>query len=92
MIDYFLNWMGPINQKWIKENGSDWSSGRVDVGGIEGEPFGTEYPIPPMKNQDWADFGNWLDALETNDIWNLERLLSEYELDNKPIIWLKDEK
>jgi hypothetical protein len=92
MIDYFLNWMGPINQSWIKENGSNWSSGRIDIDGIEGEPFGMEYSIPPMDNDDWSFFGNWLDTLETKDVWTLERILNEYELHNKPIKWLKNEK
>jgi hypothetical protein len=45
MIDYFLNWMGPINEAWIEENGNDWSSGRIDVDGIAGEPFGTIYRL-----------------------------------------------
>ena len=92
MIDYFLNWMGPINQKWIENNGTDWSSGRIDVDGIENEPFGTEYPIPPMKSEDWNYFSDWLSELETVDVWDLKRLIAEYELSNKKIRWLQNEK
>ncbi len=92
MIDYFLNWMGPINQSWIKNNGTNWSSGRIDVDGIKNEPFGIEYSVPPMESDDWICFGEWLSNLETDDIWDLKRLIAEYELSNKKIKWLQNEK
>ena len=31
LITYFLNCMGPINKKWIEENGGNWSAGRIDI-------------------------------------------------------------
>ena len=83
--------MGPINESWIKEYGNDWSMGRIDVDGIAVGPFGVEYPVPPMKREDWNEFGKWLSALETKDAWTLKELLTEYEMKNKTIIWLKAE-
>ena len=31
MITYSINWMGPINKKWLDENGSHWAGGRIDI-------------------------------------------------------------
>ena len=32
-IRYSTNYMGPINMDWIKEHGSDWAGGRIDLYG-----------------------------------------------------------
>jgi hypothetical protein len=45
-----------------------------------------------MKTDDWNSFGEWLSNLEAEDVWVLNRLLVEYELKNKAIRWLVNEK
>jgi hypothetical protein len=85
MKTYSINWMGPINTKWIKENGSHWAAGRIDVYGDE--PYPDEIGLAPMHGEDWGRFGRWLDTLKTEDTWPLDRLVREYEKDNPPIRW-----
>lgn len=90
MIHYSTNWMGPINQEWIKEHGDDWCTGRVDVYGSG--PYPDELWVPPMKSEDWARFSEWLDKLETDEMWTLRMIVWEYEKTNPPIRWLKEQK
>lgn len=90
MIHYSTNWMGPINEDWIKKHGDDWCAGRIDVYGSG--PYPDELALPPMKREDWARFSEWLDKLETKEMWTLRMIVWEYEKTNPPIRWLKEEK
>ena len=82
--------MGPINQKWILDNGTGWSAGRVDIRGDTMSPWGDEFSIPPVKTEDWNSFSDWMDDFESEEQLNLKGLLKEY---GKPMRWLdpKDE-
>ena len=61
----FLNRMGPINRKWMEENGYDWAGGRIDFD-CDNEKdemynkYGLEVTVPMMKEEDWYTFGEWL--------------------------------
>lgn len=90
MIRYSTNWMGPINPDWIKEHGEGWSAGRIDVYGTG--PYPDELGLPPMRSEDWARFSEWLDKLETEEMWTLRMIVWEYEKTNPPIRWLKEER
>ena len=92
MISYSTNWMGPINQKWIEEHGDCWSGGRIDIYGVPGEHYPIEYGLPVMHTEDWNALSDWLDNLETAELWSFEDLIGNFQLihDTK-IRWWKDE-
>lgn len=86
MIDYFLNCMGPVNQDWITKYGEHWSAGRIDV--HDDTPFGIEYPVPPMRSEDWKAFGSWLYEMQTEEVWSYEKLLEHFQYwYGKEITW-----
>lgn len=78
---YFLNWMGPINTKWLAENGGNWCAGRIDVrGGDEDEyPYGQELAVPIMSGASWSRFGEWLNTLRTDTMLELDELVARFE-------------
>jgi hypothetical protein len=83
--------MGPLNREWINENGSNWSLGRIDINGVENEPYGRETSVPAMDSNDWYVFGIWLNKLETDKVLNLSQLVSLYSKETKnKIKWLKE--
>ena len=88
MITYSTNWMGPINEDWIKAHGDCWAAGRIDVHGEEGYP--QEIALPPMHDRDWERFSRWLEGFETEEMWTLTMLVSEYEKTHPPILWVKE--
>ncbi len=67
-----------------------YSAGRIDVYGLdEKEYYGgmTELALPPMRTEDWNIFSDWLDTVETDDVWTLEQLVMIYERTNPKIRW-----
>lgn len=85
-INYSTNYMGPINMDWIQKNGSDWSGGRIDVYGTDSH-YPDELSLPIMKTSDYATFSDWLDTVETDTMWTLEQLVTEYEKTHTKIVW-----
>lgn len=63
----------------------EYSCGRIDV--CNGEPYGTELSVPPMRAEDWNAFSDWLDNIETDDVWTLEQLVELFEKTNPKIRW-----
>ena len=70
----------------FEEPTEDYSCGRIDVYGTD-NPWGDEIGVPPMRSEDWSQFGNWLDTFETDREWTLAELTAEYEKTNAPIRW-----
>ena len=66
-----------------------WAAGRIDVRGTE-DIYGPELAVGVMKQEDWYRFGEWLNRFTTNEIWNLEQLVQEYEKTNPKIIWYNE--
>jgi hypothetical protein len=91
MISYSTNWMGPINAKWIAEHGEHWSAGRIDIYGTD-DAYPEEMGLPTMHTEDWNCFGDWLNSFQTDEIWDLDRLVAEYQKTNPPIRWHKERK
>jgi len=85
-IHYSTNFMGPINIDWIKEHGSDWAGGRIDMYGGDWS-YPEEIGLPIMKSSDYATFSDWLDTVETDDVWTLQQLVEQYEKTNSKIVW-----
>lgn len=90
MIEYSINWMGPINTDWIKQHGDQWSAGRIDIYGTN-TPFGEELGVPPMHKEDWDRFSEWLRSFKTETSWSLFKLITEYQKTNPKILWLYGE-
>lgn len=91
-VRYSTNWMGPINKHWYEEQGLElWthSAGRIDCHGGDLGPYGDEISLPPMLNEDWHRFSEWLDTFETDFMWTLEELVELYERKNPKITWVK---
>ncbi len=64
-----------------------YSCGRIDCRGDDLGPFGSELGVDPMKDESWARFGNWLDTVETDDLWTMDQLVEMYERTNPKIEW-----
>lgn len=67
-----------------------WAGGRIDVYGTD-NPYGEEIGLPIMHGKDYRRFSNWLDTVETTEIWTLKQLVEQYELTNPKIRWDKEE-
>jgi hypothetical protein len=61
-----------------------YSCGRIDC---NGDGFGAEIGVDPMKDSSWARFGHWLDTVETDDLWTMDQLVELYERANPKIEW-----
>jgi len=94
MITYSTNWMGPINLKWIEEHGEGWSAGRIDIRDDtkHGYDGWHEYSLPPMQTEDWNHFSDWLWDFETDELWEFDEIIAQYEMEsNRKIRWLENE-
>jgi hypothetical protein len=70
----------------FEEVTESYSCGRIDVRGTDNH-YGDEIGVPPMRSEDWNQFGFWLDTFETDRMWTLAELTAEYEKTNPPIRW-----
>ena len=91
--------MGPIDIGWYERNGVDYekvkySGGRIDIrddskAGYDGW---NEYSLPLMRSEDWYDFSDWLDDLETETLWTFEQIMEEYRQETGHVIrWWEDD-
>lgn len=97
---YSTNWMGPGGLWWYEERGllndkreitEHYSCGRLDVRGGDIESiYGDEIGVPPMRSEDWASFGDWLNTFRTDTMWSLAEIVKEYEKTNSKIRWASD--
>lgn len=71
----------------VEEPTESYSCGRIDVLGGDTGPYGDEIGVPPMKNESWKRFGDWLWTFETDFVWTLDQLVWMYEKDNPKIEW-----
>jgi len=93
MITYSTNWMGPINKKWYEDRNLElWScsAGRIDCRGTGLGMHGDEIGLPPMPNEDWVRFSQWLDDVETDTMLSLNELVEIYEMTNPKIKWIEE--
>jgi len=64
-----------------------YSCGRIDCCGTGLGPWGAEIGVDPMKDSSWAQFGKWLETIETDDLWTMDQLVEQYEKTNPKIEW-----
>jgi hypothetical protein len=75
----------------IEEITEPYSCGRLDFWNPYNDSmFSDELSVPPMRNEDWSSFGDWLDTFETDDVLNLDQLVELYEQTNPKIRWAKE--
>ena len=95
--------MGPINLYWYEERGLlepdgvtpkiRYSAGRIDIRddtkpGYDGWH---EYSLPPMHGEDWNHFSDWLWDFETEELWEFDEIIAQYEMEsNRKIRWDND--
>ena len=65
----------------------EYSCGRIDCHGDGLGPFGNEIGVDPMTSQSWARFSNWLDTVETDELWTMDQIVELYEQTNPKIEW-----
>lgn len=75
----------------VEEPTQYYSCGRLDFWNPHNDSmFSDELGVPPMRNEDWSSFGDWLDTFEADDVLNLNQLVELYEQTNPKIQWAKE--
>ena len=74
----------------VVEITQQWAGGRIDIRGEGLGPYGEEMGLPIMRADCYNSFSDWLDTVETDDVWTLAQLVELYERDNPSIIWASD--
>jgi hypothetical protein len=70
--------MGPINADWIKKNGDNWSSGRLEVWTGNFDWADEEYGIT-IDSQHWNVFDDFLGELKTETVLTKDELCAMFE-------------
>ena len=77
----------------IEEITTYYSAGRIDIrddskAGYDGWD---EYSLPPMHGEDWNDFSDWLDDFVTEELWEFDDIIAQYEQDSgRKIRWINE--
>jgi hypothetical protein len=61
-----------------------YSCGRIDIYGLdESEHWSgkSEYSVAPMRTEDWDELSDWLDTLDTDELWSYDKLFQSFEHD-----------
>lgn len=77
----------------IDEIVTHYSAGRIDIrdSSKEGYDGWNEYGLAPMHGEDWNALSDWLDTLETDDLWTYEQLIEYFQYQyGQEIRWAKD--
>ena len=74
----------------VEEVTQQWAGGRIDIRGEGLGIYGEEMSLPIMHRDCYNHFSEWLDTVETEDVWTLAQLVEMYEKDNPKIIWADD--
>lgn len=65
----------------VQELTTEYACGRIDIrdDSKEGYAGWNEYAVAPMHAEDWYALDAFLDALETEELWTKEELLTTFE-------------
>jgi len=74
----------------VEEVIQQWAGGRIDIRGEGLGIYGDEMGLPIMRGDCYKQFSEWLDTVETDDVWTLAQLVELYERANPKIIWADD--
>lgn len=68
-----------------------YSCGRLDFWNPQSDSmYPDEIGVPPMRDEDWNRFGNWLHTFESDGVLSLEEIVQCYEKTNPKIRWWKE--
>lgn len=67
----------------------DYAGGRIDVYGTD-NPWGEEIGLAVMRAEDWRRLSDFLSTLQTETMWTLGEILTEFYKTNPKIVWAKD--
>ena len=93
-IFYSTNLMGPINEYWYQERKlqvGTVAAGRIDINGLDESEYyngAHEYTLPPMSRESWEMLSDWLEDLETTELWGYDDLIREFERQCGKIDWV----
>ena len=72
-----------------------YSCGRIDIYGLdESEHWGgkSEYSVAPMRTEDWNELSDWLDTLDTDELWSYDKLFQSFKHDTGiQIRWVEND-
>lgn len=68
-----------------------YSAGRIDIYGVPDEPYPLEYGLAPMHGEDWNDFSDWLEEIHSEELWEFDDLIAQYEKDSDTKIRWSDD-
>ena len=90
--DYFLNCMGPVRKSWQDkyepvDPSITWMIGRIDVGGPDLGPYGTEYSMPIVSAQTWGGMQDFLWDLLSVKLLTFDELKAMYIEDGG--VWIQ---
>ena len=74
----------------VEEITQQWGGGRIDIRGEGLGIYGEEMSLPIMRGDCYKQFSEWLDTVETDNVWTLAQLVELYERANPKIIWADD--
>ena len=74
----------------VVEITQQWAGGRIDIRGEGLGIYGEEMSLPIMRGDCYKQFSEWLNSVETDDVWTLAQLVELYESANPKIIWADD--
>ena len=70
-----------------------YSGGRIDIYGVDPVKYYSgrhEYSLPVMHKEDWNAFTYWLEQMQTEELWSLEKLIEHFQYwHGKKIRWAK---
>ena len=86
MWSYYLLQELIMNSKWIEENGDNWAAGRVECHSEDSMGYSEREYWLIIDKKDWNKFDDYLRALNTTSLQNLDQLIQSSRL---PIIQFK---
>ena len=77
----------------LEEVSTYFATGRIDIRDSTkpGYDGWHELSLPLMHGEDWNDFSRWLEDFITEELWELEGIVAQYEQETGKVIrWWKD--
>lgn len=82
----------PIGSEYQEEMlTTHYCGGRIDIRGLDGDVYDCgehEYHLPPMREDSWYLFREWIEKLETEELWEYPKIIRVFEEEtNHKIDW-----
>jgi len=76
---FYPKGLGPGDVWEYDEITTQYSAGRIDIRGVPDEPWGLEYGVAPMHDEDWNAFSEYLWDLKTEELVPYNTLIEQFE-------------